>query len=207
MNEQREQAAIDADGWAGAMTVPRELSIDAQGRLNLRPVAEITQLRREPVAITRTDADRGVRATFEGSVLDIEACFSDRDRGKVGLSLRSSADGRETTRIVYWQDARRLSIEREHSSLDPRTRHQNVNGHLALAPDEALNLRVLLDGSVLEVYANDRLCLCTRIYPSLPDSLQASAFSEGPATLSLQAWTMGSIHADVPAEGRPILRA
>jgi beta-fructofuranosidase len=203
MNEQREQSAIDADGWAGAMTVPRELSIDAQGRLNLRPVAEIARLRGAPVAIKRTGPTnvpttgpaRGVHATFEGRVLDIEARFSDRDRGKVGLTLLSSADGRETTRIVYWQDARRLSIERERSSLNPDVRHQNVNAHLALAPDEALDLRVLLDNSVLEVYANNRICLSTRLYPSLPDSVHASAFSEGPATLDLKIWTMGGIHA------------
>ncbi|MDP4300202.1 glycoside hydrolase family 32 protein [Leptothrix discophora] len=203
MNEQREQAAIDADGWAGAMTVPRELSIDAHGRLNLRPVAEIARLRGEPVARVTGLRGSGEHVRFSGAVLDIEARFAGRDRGKVGLMLRTSADGRETTRIVYWQDARRLSIERERSSLSPQVRHQDVHAHLALAPDEALNLRVLLDGSVLEVYANDRLCLSTRVYPTLPDSLQASAFSDGPATLDLRAWTMGPI---LPAE-RPVLSA
>ncbi|MEY2655739.1 MAG: hypothetical protein RLZZ524_2767, partial [Pseudomonadota bacterium] len=149
------------------------------------------------VAITRHGdgeaGDPGVQATFAGRTLDIEARFSGRDRGKVGLDLCRSPDGRETTRIVYWQDARRLSIERERSSLSPQVRRQNVHAHLALAPEEALDLRVLLDGSVLEVYANDRICLCTRLYPTLPESVQARAFSDGRSTLDLQAWTMGSL--------------
>jgi beta-fructofuranosidase len=183
------------------MTVPRELSIDAHGRLNLRPVAEIARLRGEPVVDVAGRRGSGEHVRFSGAVLDIEARFAGRDRGKVGLTLRTSADGRETTRIVYWQDARRLSIERERSSLSPQVRHQDVHAHLALAPDEALELRVLLDGSVLEVYANDRICLSTRLYPTLPDSLQASAYSDGPATLDLRAWTMGAIH---PAD-RPVL--
>jgi beta-fructofuranosidase len=57
-----------------------------------------------------------------------------------------------------------------------------------------LDLRVLLDNSVLEVYANDRICLSTRLYPTRPDSVLASAFSDGPATLDLKAWAMGGIH-------------
>ncbi len=193
MNEQRDQAAIDADGWAGAMTVPRELSIDALGRLNLRPVAEIARLRRDAVARVTTERQTGTHASLSGQSLDIEARWTGRDRGKVGLTLLTSPDGRETTRVVYWQDARRLSIERERSSLSHEVRRQNVHAHLALAPDEALDLRVLLDHSVLEVYANDRICLSTRLYPTLPDSVQASAFSDGPATLALQAWAMAGI--------------
>ena len=42
--------------------------------------------------------------------------------------------------------------------------------------------RVLLDASVLEVYANDRICLSTRVYPTLPDSVSASACRTGSAS-------------------------
>jgi Glycosyl hydrolases family 32 C terminal len=41
---------------------------------------------------------------------------------------------------------------------------------------------MLLNGSVLEVYANDRLALATRVYP----------VSE--ADVALQVWAVGSLH-------------
>jgi beta-fructofuranosidase len=41
---------------------------------------------------------------------------------------------------------------------------------LVLRPDEPLALRVFLDASIIEVYANRRRCLTTRIYPTRPDS-------------------------------------
>ena len=53
-----------------------------------------------------------------------------------------------------------------------------------------LDLRVLLDHSVLEVFANGRLTLSTRVYPAQADSLRASAWAEGEASLDLSVWAM-----------------
>lgn len=52
---------------------------------------------------------------------------------------------------------------------------------------------MLLDASVLEVYANDRLCLTTRVYPTLADSDGATLFVEGQGQASVQVWEMGPI--------------
>ena len=190
MNEQRDQAHIDRGGWAGAMSVPRELALDGLGRLTARPVAEIAALRGAPLVLGTA---AGARAAFEGRHLDIEVSFTARGRDKLGLTLLSSPDGTETTRIVFWQDARRLSIERERSSTSREVRHQNVVAPLALEPSEPLHLRVLLDGSVLEVYANDRVCLSTRIYPTRDDSVHGTVFTDGPADVAVRAWTMNAI--------------
>jgi beta-fructofuranosidase len=40
-----------------------------------------------------------------------------------------------------------------------------------LAPGEPLKLRVFLDKSVVEVFANGRQCAAVRVYPSLADSV------------------------------------
>jgi len=47
----------------------------------------------------------------------------------------------------------------------------------------------------VEVFANGRLCLTRRIYPTRPDSLGVALFAEGgPARLrALQAWEMAGI--------------
>jgi beta-fructofuranosidase len=196
MNEQREQDQIDADGWAGAMTVPRLLWLDERRRLNLAPVAEIEALRGADAMPAATGATRGVLHTFTGRHLDIEATFTMRDRLKVGLTVLASPDGSETTRIFFWPDARRLVIERARSSINAKTRRQDLHGLLVLDDGEPLRLRVLLDASVLEVYANDRLSLATRVYPALHSSVQGNAFVEGDADVALRVWAMGDIHPD-----------
>jgi sucrose-6-phosphate hydrolase SacC (GH32 family) len=65
-----------------------------------------------------------------------------------------------------------------------------------LAQGETLNLRLFLDRSVLEVFANGRQCITQRIYPSRPDSLGVLLFSRGGGgnVKSLQAWDLVSAH-------------
>lgn len=191
IREQREQALSDAAGWSGAMAVPRELGVDTLGRLTLRPVRELTQIRAGRLDVAATGATTGTLHRFEGRHLDIEARFHP-GRHKVGLTLLTSPDGQESTSVTYWPDARRLSILRSGSSLDLHVSHQDVHGHLELDPGDALQLRVLLDASVLEVFANDRLCLTTRIYPSRNDSTLGTVFAEGPTAVELQGWVLGS---------------
>ena len=52
--------------------------------------------------------------------------------------------------------------------------------------------RILLDGSALEVIANDRTSIATRIYPSREDSQGVRVFGEG-SLLAMTIWPMASI--------------
>jgi beta-fructofuranosidase len=194
LDEQRDAQQADADGWAGALTVPRELRLDARRRLCSRPVEALAALRQRAVELRPTGATHGVRQRFSGRHLDISARFDLHEHCNVGLTVLASPDGRERTRIVYRPDARRVVIERSRSSIDVGTRLQDQHGLLVLSAGEPLELRVLVDASVIEVYANERLCLCSRVYPVLSSSVQAEAFTDGAADLELQVWEMGSIH-------------
>ncbi|MCX6874358.1 MAG: GH32 C-terminal domain-containing protein [Verrucomicrobia bacterium] len=61
-----------------------------------------------------------------------------------------------------------------------------------LAPNEPLQLRVFIDKSVIEVFANDRQAICRRVYPARKDSLGIVLFAEGGAAkfTSVKAWEM-----------------
>jgi beta-fructofuranosidase len=171
------------------MSVPREIGLDAQRRLTIRPAAEMARLRTATV-------EPDTNSVYRGRHLDIEAEFALRDDQPVGLVLAASPDGTadmERTRLVFRPQARRLTIERSRSSLDAEVSRQDVHGLLVLDEGEPLRLRVLLDASVLEVYANDRLCLSTRLYPTRMDSDRVSAFCDGAgsAVAWLQVWATG----------------
>jgi hypothetical protein len=61
-----------------------------------------------------------------------------------------------------------------------------------LKPGEPLRLRVFLDRSVLEVFANGRQCLTQRIYPTCADSLGIKLISRSGSVKvkSLDAWDL-----------------
>ena len=69
---------------------------------------------------------------------------------------------------------------------------------LELASGELLKLRVFVDGSVVEVFANDRVCIAQRIYPENPESMQFALIARaGRATArKVDTWKMGSIWSD-----------
>ena len=66
---------------------------------------------------------------------------------------------------------------------------------MTLVEGEALHLRIFIDRSIIEVFANDRQCLTLRVYPEREDSRGIVLFSRGrPARLrSLKVWQMRSI--------------
>jgi beta-fructofuranosidase len=61
--------------------------------------------------------------------------------------------------------------------------------------DDVLRLRVFVDHSVVEVFANGEACLSTRIYPTRPDSLSVEVFATGAGAelTELDAWRLDSI--------------
>jgi len=62
--------------------------------------------------------------------------------------------------------------------------------------DEPLKLRIFLDKSSIEVFANGKQCVAMRVYPSRDDSIGVSLRSQGKdATLKrLDAWQMKNIY-------------
>jgi beta-fructofuranosidase len=89
-------------------------------------------------------------------------------------------------------------VERERSSLSPDVERGTQGGAFALAEDETLKLKVFLDASVIEIFANDRACLTSRIYPSRSDSLGIGVFARGhnARLKALSIWEMRPVSAN-----------
>ena len=78
-------------------------------------------------------------------------------------------------------------------------------GPLYLKDGELLRLRVFIDRSIIEVFANDRQCLTLRAYPTRQDSTGVTVFARGSEAklVSLDAYQMKSIWPDLKdKEGR-----
>lgn len=63
---------------------------------------------------------------------------------------------------------------------------------LVLPKDQALQLRVFVDKSVVEVFANDRQAISRRVYPVRPDSNGIRLFAAGGTAQfkTVRAWEM-----------------
>jgi beta-fructofuranosidase len=86
--------------------------------------------------------------------------------------------------------ARQLVFDATRSGTDGRGHVERAP--LALKDGEPLRLRVFVDKSVIEVYANDRQAICRRVYPGRDDSLDVVLFSAGADAVfnSVKTWEM-----------------
>jgi beta-fructofuranosidase len=91
-----------------------------------------------------------------------------------------------------------LKVDREKSSLSPEVVRGVTSGLFELAAGETLKLRVFVDGSMVEVFANGRACLTARVYPTRADSLGLGLVTRGGSArhLHLGVWKMGAISKD-----------
>ncbi len=181
-------------GWAGTMSLPRELSLAPDGTLRMRPPEELTSLRaahtRRSGLILEGTHDLGAR----GVQLELSAHLVPNGSA-CGLGVLRSPNGAEETRIFYDPARHKLGVDRRRSSLDTGSglSLDVQEGDFELQAGETLQLHVFLDHSVLEVFANDCFCVTSRVYPKGQDSTGVCAFGNGAELETVDIWTMGSI--------------
>jgi sucrose-6-phosphate hydrolase SacC (GH32 family) len=169
-------------GWNGCLTLPRVLTLGPDNTLRQQPAPELSKLRGKDGPATNHTLDDTARVLDEvhGDVLEIRAEFEPRDARALGLRVRRSADGQQAITIRF--DGRELDVA-------------GTKTPLSLLPGEkTLQLHVFLDKSVLEVYANDRVCV-TRVIGAGKDDQGVEVFATGGSARlqALKRWQLASI--------------
>lgn len=187
--ESAKSSAVRSQGWAGCLGHPRELfqvtkpiaevgssqqwTVDeASGRmttLGIRPAPQIATLRQPNFSSLETFC------LIQSANFEVEARFSDLSgTEKFIFNVRASPDFAEVTQIIIDLQNEQISIDRSRSSLTELGNQTSDVGRIDLLPGEDLNIRFFVDGSVVEVYANERFAMTSRIYPSMDTSTLAS---------------------------------
>lgn len=194
-------------GWSGVMSLPRHLWLGEDDTLRMAPVKELESLRWNHRAVSGVALEDGQNASFEGiagDTLELALEVNPGTAKEVGLGVRRSPGGEEETRIVYNPSEQSLRIELAKSSAGGYLQHlEHIMGGpnnpvteqkapFVLPEGEPLRLRVFLDRSILEVYANERQALVQRIDPVREDSTGISLFATGgqASLIRLDAWDM-----------------
>jgi beta-fructofuranosidase len=128
---------------------------------------------------------------MQGDAIEIELTFGPGAAKKYGISLRRTPGGEEETVLYYDQERERLGVNRDKSTLDTRERTTGIQEGLLELHGEPLQLRVFVDRSLIEVYANGLKSLTTRAYPSRLDALGLLLHGDRDIRItSMQMWEM-----------------
>jgi len=183
-----------ASGWSGTMSLPRVLSLGDDKTLRIAPPEELALLRYNP----RKQENLRIPADGElplrdvaGNSLELNIEMMPSGAAQCGVKVCCSPDGQEQTAVFYDAVEKKLRVDTTRSSLGEGPKVIE-GGPFELKPGEPLRLRVFVDKSLVEAFANGRQAIARTIYPTRPDARGVALFSRGGgATVpSLDAWDM-----------------
>lgn len=191
----REDAAIKKLPWHGTLSLPRVLWLGDDKTLRMAPPEELEALRTNPrkLGALTVPADGEVALdVVRGNGIELITEMESDNAAQFGVRVCCSPDGEEQTAVYYDAEEKKLKIDTTRSSLGYEGPTCIEGGPLELREGEPLRLRVFVDRSVVECFANDRQAVTRIIYPTRSDSLGVAIFSRGGKTnvKSMEAWDM-----------------
>ena len=135
------------DGWAGALTVPRELSVK-DGLIMQKPVNELKGLRQEVLLAGGLETERDYHL---GRLAELELTFTDKPEGRL---------------LLLTDGIRSLQLSLEPGGRFIVSRNTEDGERAAVLRNfEQLKLQIFIDRSSAEVFINDgELTFTERIY-------------------------------------------
>jgi beta-fructofuranosidase len=191
--DDRPDSVINFSGWTGMYGLPRSLWVASDGTLRIRPAKELESLRMKEETVPGVNVNPGTDHKLKGlgrELQELEIIFLPTSAIRYGVKVCASADGREKTIIYYDSSDKKLKFDTRESGLS-YGRKIIEEAPLELKKGEPLVLRIFIDKSIVEVFANDRQAIARMIYPTLGGH-DISLFSEGGLTevKSLKAWEL-----------------
>lgn len=188
LREPRTDDQMRSAGWSGVQSIPRVLSLDGHHRLNMVVVPELEAIRGKHYHADVVTPSGEVKLNLPGAAFDIAAVF-DPVYERCRMSFAFASDHGEGCEITY--DAADQCLKVRNINAYGKPVHSNRVWEISHALDdgEPLKLRILLDGSVMEIIANDRTSVSNRIYPT--QLTEIAVRTKNAQTLDI--WEMTSI--------------
>ena len=145
------------DGWAGLMTVPRELHIK-DGKIISVPVPELESLRTSEVNYKNvTFTKKSSLEKISGETGELIATFD----AKKSFDIELRSGGSEKTVLTYDSKTNIFKLNRDNAGGNGKGERE-----VKLTPADEIKLQIFLDRSSIEIFINDgEYVMSTRVYP------------------------------------------
>lgn len=181
-------------GWAHLYSMPRIWNLK-DGKICQSPHPVMEELRRAHKTFVRQPLsdDEPLMISSEGHQMEIDATFYPADARKFGFTLCKNPDNNEYTQIYYDADSQELVVDQTHSSQRRGIPLRVRKDSYVLDTSEPVNIRLYVDGSVVEGFINGEDAFTTRIFPSDVKSSQVELFANGKdSEVAADYWTLDS---------------
>lgn len=187
-------AGRQAQGWSGCLTLPRELGL-REGRVSYRLAADLSSLRSahwEEREVSLGPGRPPLERVIGSGAAEIRLVVRLESAEGFDLAVRCSPDGQEQTVIRYRGPESSLEFDRGRSSTWPQAIGGVSRASYPLPASGLIELTMILDHSVVELFAGNTVVMTERIYPQRPDSgiVRMEAFGGTVTVARLDVWEL-----------------
>lgn len=154
--------------WHEAMSLARELSLPEDGVLRIKPLRELEQLRYNPVSEDNIVVEEGLPyrlKTVSGDAIEVMLTIKQGEAKRYGVRLLCDKESRKGLDLVIEPGAKNIKLG-------------STTAPFELNHGEDILLRVFVDRSIVEVFANDRQAVVKQ-HEYAPGEVGVCLFSEG----------------------------
>ena len=205
------------------MSIPHHYALNDDKTLNIQPVKAVESLRTNHRHVGETEMKANEELVFEsiqGKSMELSFEIDQAEARAIQISVFRSPNAEEKTTITFYNRALYtssvssiwhptdgqlvLDVTDSTTSSDVWLRPPEKamlplssieDSGQEVGPYENLKLRIFVDKSVVEIFANEKLFMAGRVYPALENSTGVSIKATGRVAVlkSLEAWDMRPI--------------
>ena len=179
LRETRPEAEFAAAGWSGVMSLPRVLTVNNDGELEMNPAIEIEALRGPQQSSTLQPG-----APLEQTLITLRReLFVPLTDAKLKMAIRLLTEGSAVWELLVDASAQLFTCGTTRFALP-----------LSSKPEDAL--RIFIDASVIECLIASREALTSRVYNVVPGKTQLQIELLSGTSLELKQWPLAAISPD-----------
>ena len=180
-------------GWAHNYSLPREISLAADGTLVQKPYSGLTAMRTETSSSLNSNLiGPQSLAPVSGRQLELLGRFTVTS-GEMGFRFLKS--GSRQASLTYNATNGMLTLDLtnlDRTANDDGSYKGTYSAALPkkVAAGEKLKLHVYLDGSIADIFVNDTWAFSVRLFPTNASQIEAEVFATAETQADIQAWTL-----------------
>ena len=172
-------------GWAHNYSLPRELSIAANGQVVQKPYSGLTA-KRTNTAVSAEETLTGSKALVSGRQIELLGEFTPTS-GTCGFRFLKNAS------LTYDATTRQLTLDLTQLSRITNDGDSYQGIYQTTVPETLKKLHVFLDGSILDIFVNDKWAYSVRVFPNDANDIEAEVFATVPTAVKVQSWTLDAL--------------
>lgn len=157
-------------GWAGCLTLPRELNA-RDGSLTIALARELMEFGRVVTTLGMTEISRvePVELVLPRSAR-IDLTLLLESQSSLRLAIRRSLESQEELTLEYTVDTATIRVNRSKASVLEEASGGASTADYVLPHDGRLDMTIIIDHTIMEIFVGSSIVMTERLYPQAPDA-------------------------------------